>query len=195
MPWHRTAGGRVAAAIIVVVLVAAVGGTIAAINSNNNADQDKQLVVEDYTARVGNTLQELTQPASSLGAFPPNPSPQELEDLPDTVVTWRNGLRSAQSGSSALEPPADLRNVNVLFVESIIEYLSAVEAYNAVARVKGDAREDRSVRELLLRNAADDRNRATALWTTGVALLDDARNDLGLEPSGLGNPLLGPPPG
>jgi hypothetical protein len=185
----------VAAAIIIVVVTAAVGGTLAAINSGNKADEEKKTAVVDYTARVEATLGEVTQPASSMAAFPADPSDRELEALPDAVVTWRNGLRSAQNGSGDLGPPAELRNVNILFVESIIEYLSAVETFDALARVKGDTQDDGALRVRLSRQAADDRNRATSLWTTGVALLDEEREELGLEASGIGNPLLGGPPG
>jgi hypothetical protein len=194
-PWYRTAGGRVAAAIIVVVLIAALGGTIAAINSNNSAQQEKKAAVNDYTARVRTTLQELSQPVASLAAFPPQPSQRQLRQLPDAIVTWRNGIEGAQSSSSELRPPEDLQNVNVMFVESIIEYLSAINSYEAVTRVKGESRADRRLRELLIRNASDDRNRATALWTTGVALLDETRQELGLDPSRITNPLLGTPAG
>jgi hypothetical protein len=195
VPWYRTAGGRVAAAIVVVLLIAAVGGTVAAISSNNSEDRDQQIAVEDYTDRVRNTLTALSQPVSSLAAFPPNPTEQELKQLPDAVARWKTALREVQSGSGELKPPPELKNVNILFVESIIGYLSAVDELNAVTRVEGDSRKDRIVRELLLRNAADDRNRATAVWSTGVALLDEARARLDLEASNITNPLVGPPAG
>jgi hypothetical protein len=130
-----------------------------------------------------------------MGSFPADPSDKDLAQLGDAVVTWRNGLQSAQSGSSELRPPADLRNVNVLFVESINEYLSAVNSFNTVAHVKADSRQDAALRERLLRGADEDRTRATSLWTTAVALLDEKRADLGLESSAIGNPLVGNPPG
>lgn len=195
VPWYRTAGGRVAAAILVVVLIAAVGGSIAVINSNNNADEGKRQAVQDYTDRVRNTLTALTQPASAMAAFPPNPTEQDLEQLPDAVDQWREGFRNAQSGSGDLKPPADLRNINVLFIESIIEYDSAADAYRAVTRIRGDSRQDRILRELTLRNAGEDRTRATAIWTTAVALLDEEREELGLDASQMTNPVLGSPPG
>jgi hypothetical protein len=195
VPWYRTSGGRVAAAIIVVLLIAAVGGTIAAVSSGRSDDQKKKVAIEDYTARVRTALEEISQPVASMGSFPADPSDKDLEQLGDAVVTWRNGIRSAQSGSSELRPPADLRNVNVLFVESIIEYLSAVDSFNIVTHVKGDSPQDAAQRERLLRSADDDRTRATALWTTAVALLDEKRADLGLDSSAIGNPLVGNPPG
>jgi hypothetical protein len=195
LPWYRTSGGRVAVAIIAVLLIAAIGGSVAALSSSRSDQAAKQTAVDDYTARVKTTMQELAQPVSSLGAFPPEPTAKDLKQLKDDVVTWRNGLRSAQSGASSLKPPAELRNVNVLFVESIIEYLSAVDSYASVTHVKGDSQGDQALRIRLLRNANDDRTRATSLWTTAVALLDDERAEVGLEPSGIGNPLIGTPTG
>jgi hypothetical protein len=189
VPWHGTPGGRVAAAIIVVILIAAIGGTIAAVSSNNRAEQDRAAVLDAYTGQVRTLLQEVSGPATQMAAFPAEPSAQELKALPDLVVRWRNGLRSAQNGADLLQPPDRLRQVNVLFVESIVEYLSTVETYEVASTVEGNAR------QRILDTAVDDRNRATALWTTAVALLDQERDESGLSASNIGSPILGPPPG
>jgi hypothetical protein len=179
----------VAAAIIVVVLVSAIGGTIAAVSSSRGDEADRRAAIDDYTGQVRTLLQEVSGPASQMGAWPPEPSARELKSLPDAITRWKNALKTARNGADVLQPPESLRPVNMLFVHSIVEYLSAVETFEVAARLDGAAR------LLVLETAADDRNRATALWTTGVALLDQARADAGLSASNIGSPLLGTPPG
>jgi hypothetical protein len=194
VPWYRTPGGRVGAAVLVVVLIAAFGGLIAAVVNKSGGDSTSaasETELREYTQQVEALLSQITPHVAAMGAFSPDPDEKELKQLEDEALSWKNGLRLAQNGSGELlKPPSDLAGLNTLFVASIQEYLSAVDAYELAV-----ATQDDDVRRGVIDLAIDSRNRATSIWTTGIQILDQARDDVGLGASGIQNPLLGTPQG
>lgn len=184
VPWYRTAGGRVAAAVGVVMVIAAAAFAITSYNTNNNKEQARSDRVDTFTSSVRTLLDEVVEPASAMAAFPPEPDGRALRGLSDEAAKWDKALTAAGKSARNLDPPGGLEGASSLFFESIRLYSIAARTYEVAGSAAGPTQKG------ILERAREQTQAATSLWTSAVFLLDQERNDAGLNASQILSPPL-----
>jgi hypothetical protein len=184
VPWYRTAGGRVAAAITVVLVVAGAASAITAYTSSNNRAEARQDRINSYTSSVRTLLGEVAEPASAMAAVPANPDDRTLKALPEQAAEWGKALTSAEKNAQNLNPPEGLQGASTVFLDSIRLYSMSATTYKVAAGAEGE------VQRQILERAKEQTEVATSLWTDAVFLLDEQRNEAGLNPSQILSPPL-----
>lgn len=185
-PWHRTSGGRVAAAIGVVVLIAALAGVIVTLVGNASERQDARSSAEDFGDDVRLLQQEVAPAGAGMMLAPASRREPAFETLGDEADEWSDTFEAAQTSSAEVRAPDELRAALDIFRQSLALYAGAARTYDLAAGLDGkDA--DRA-----LALGTEQRDRATALWSTAVALLDARLVELGVEESRIGAPAEAP---
>ena len=184
VPWYRTAGGRVAAAVGVVLVIATTAFAITSYSRSNNQEESRRDRVDTFTSSVRTLLDQVVEPSSAMAALPPEPDGRALKGLPDEAAKWDKALTAAGKSARNLDPPAGLEGASSLFFESIRLYSIAARTYE----VAGPA--DGSTQQGILELAREQTQAATSLWTSAVYLLDQERNDVGLNASQILSPPL-----
>jgi hypothetical protein len=188
VPWYQTSGGRVFAAIIAVVIVATIGGVAAAMVSSNRAEDERrekaQNALEGYTGQVKAVLQQIADPASAMSIVQPPQNDNQVDRLSEQATEWSQQFSSALS--IELEPPASVANLNNLFFQAVRSYDLAADTYKSAARADTE-----KLRIDIMRKAQSMGNQGTSIWGVALALLDDARDDAGMDPADVGLPTAG----
>jgi hypothetical protein len=184
VPWYRTAGGRVAAAVGVVLVIAAAAFAITSYSTNNNKEQARSDRVDTFTSSVRTLLDEVVEPASAMAALPPEPDGPALKGLSDEAAKWDKALTAAARSARNLDPPGGLEGASSLFFESIRLYSIAARTYEVAGSADGPTQQG------ILERAREQTQAATSIWTGAVFLLDQERNDAGLNASQILSPPL-----
>jgi hypothetical protein len=179
-PWYKTPGGRIGLALGIVAVAAI--SLFLWNNAQNNAEalEGRQKLLDGYTGKVRTMLQTLTPPASQMQVVPPTGKGKAIAKLDKDAKTWTASLQKATNQAISLTPPPAGQTSAQLIAESVQLYLTAARTFQTAA-----ALEDGPEKKQVLQRAAEVRDRATSIWTAGVALLDEARSGAELEPSGL----------
>lgn len=183
LPWYHTNGGRLGIGIAIALVVGVAWWAIATAQSNADRLEDRQATLEDYTGTIRAVSQSITQPAGDMTAVAPEPDDAAAEGLAESSGRWATALTEAQGPLVESFPPSPaLQRANALFQQSLQLYDSAARTYGLVPRAEGRLRTE------LLARAAAQRDQATALWSTAVALLDAARAAAEMDASGIPAP-------
>ena len=188
VPWHRKPGGRVAAAIAVVLIVALIGGVIAAVTQEDPAAVAARDVLENYTNQIRAFTEQVEGPATAMAAAPQTPDQEGFDTLADDAQAWMQELEMAQLALAQQQPPDEARRAGEVFGHAVSLYVSAARTFSSAPRASG------RLRARILQSAAEQRDHATALWASGTGIIDDARAEVDLAPSGLRLPAEAGPP-
>ena len=186
--WYQTTSGLVLGFIVIAAVAIFVIWRVADSRSDAQALETSQNELQDYTSRIRATTQSLDEIVGEIA------SAGQLKDdeLAEKIKPWKDELATAQTGLSQALPPADLETANGLITQSVLLYVQAVEQYELLADLEGNAREQ------LASEAARSVSTATTIFQSAVALIDDARDEAELGASGLtppGSPAGGLPSG
>lgn len=184
-PWYKTTAGQTIAAIGALVLVLA---TVILVNNARTTAREREQTqesLESYTDQVRALLQEVTGPATEMVAA----SQTAPENLRATARGWRESLVGAQTQAAQLLPPEEATSSGDLFNQSINLFTSAADTFATAAGLEGEQQTN------LLAAAGAQVLSASQVWDAAVGLLDDAREDNDMRPSGLRSPTAAPPSG
>ncbi len=184
-PWYKTTAGQAIAGIT--VLIAIVVG-LALVNNARSAAQEKELAqetLENYTDQVRALLQRVTAPASELAAVP-SAAP---EDLADKAKEWSDNFAAAQTEVAQFIAPDEASASRDLFLQSLQLYKNAADTMGVAAGLEGEDQTE------LIATATTQVTSASAIWDSAVAVLDDARDEAEIAPSGIRSPTAAPPSG
>lgn len=176
--WYQTTSGLVLGFIVAASVAIFVIWWVADSRSDQQALETTQNELQDYTSRIRATMQSIEGPVSQLSAA------GELDDdeLAQKIESWRNDLSTAQTSLSQALPPSELETAHGLITQSILSYIQAVEQYELLPDLEGNTRKQ------LAAEAARSVQTGTSVFSSAIALLDDAREDADLGASGLAPP-------
>ncbi len=184
-PWYKTTAGQTIAAIGTMILVLLI---LIAVNNARTESRDREQIeqsFETYTDQVRALLQSITGPASEMAAATQAPP----ENLERAAKDWTEAFTGAQTQVVQLLAPEGASASSELFAQSMSLFASAANTFATAADLEGQQRTE------LLAAASAQVGSAAQVWSAGVTVLDDARDDNDLSPSGLRSPTEAPPSG
>lgn len=184
-PWYKTTAGQTIAAIGTMLLILFV---LIAVNNARTESREREQVeqsFETYTEQVRALLQSITGPASEMAAATQAP-PENLKQAADD---WTQAFTGAQTQVAQLLAPDGASASSDLFGQSMSLFASAANTFATAADLEGQERTG------VLGAASAQVASAAQVWTAAVTVLDDARDDNELSPSGLRSPTEAPASG
>ncbi|HEX2240217.1 MAG TPA: hypothetical protein VHJ82_03630 [Actinomycetota bacterium] len=188
VPWYRSPVGRGLVVIIGLVLVGLAVWGVGTARNNARADEARRESLDEYSGRMRAVLQSLAEPVSAMSAVPADSKAEVFDQLEETAKTWTRALRDASSEATTIFPPGDLEGTHQVFSEAIAIYVSAAQTYALAPDAEG------ALADSLLERAADLVSKGTAVWSAAIEVLDSARQEAGMDPSGLQDPTAVAPP-
>lgn len=184
-PWYKTTAGQTMAAIgtMILVLLILIGVNNARTESREREQTEQSF--ESYTDQVRALLQSITGPASEMAAATQTPP----ENLKRAATGWSEAFTGAQTQVVQLLAPEGASASSELFAQSMSLFASAANTFATAADLEGQQRTE------LLAAASAQVGSAAQVWSAGVTVLDDARGDNDMSPSGLRSPTEAPPSG
>lgn len=169
-------------AVFLLILAGLIIWAIASAQERARQEDAQREAVERYTSDLGTALSGATETVTEMNLVATLPRGNALEELGTSSETWIENLNTTQGQVVQIFPSRDLTSVNELFGEATSLYISSAQTFALVPEVSGGTRND------VFARAADQRDTATALWTSAIGVLDQIRRDLGLRASGLQAP-------
>jgi len=184
--WWQTALGRLVAAIVGlvalgVILVLAAGARERAQDTAERGD-----ALDGYTSDIRAAVQPLSEVVSQLQAVPATSDPRVLEKLGEDAGGWIKSLQEVTTNLGGVVPPGDAEAAHALFLQAVGLYTTSADQYQMATRVEGEDAQG------VLAGASGVRDQATGVFEAAIAVLDDERDEVDLDPSGL-NPPGGTP--
>lgn len=183
VPWYRTSGGRVGVAVGLVLLIGVVGGVIAAVTGEDPVDVGAQNQAQDFTSQVANHLQSTSEAGAAIAAAPTDTEADGFETLAEDATSWSGDFEAAQLTLAQQPQGGDLQTASQLFQESLLLYSAAAKTYALAPDADG------KLADSILERAGAQRDLATTIWRDALNLLDRARGEADLAPSGLRSPV------
>jgi hypothetical protein len=171
-----------------VLVIASVGGVITALTREDPAEAAARDALEGYTDRMRAFTEQIEGPATAMAAAPQTPDQEGFDTLADDAGGWLQELEMAQLALAQEPPPDEARRAGEVFQHAVSLYVSAARSFSTAPRASG------RLRTRILQSAAEQRDHATALWASGTGIIDDARVEVELAPSGLRLPAEAVPP-
>jgi hypothetical protein len=181
-PWYQTAAGRVVAAIVIVALLAGVGTVIAQVNAAGDRRSERQEALTEFTRTIEGLQQDLGGTVAEMAGVARTPSKKVLETLKDDATGWVKAVNDVRSETQGLQGPEGLASLPALFDQAVGLYAQAATMYQIVPGLDDDDRVE------LLSTATYQLGAAAGVWQAGVGILDEARAEDGLDPSGIAPP-------
>jgi hypothetical protein len=176
--WYQTTQGLVIGFLIAVTLIVFVWWWVADSRSDAQALENEQRGLQIYTTDLRTLFQNLTPITSEIQAA----STLKDDELPEKAKAWKNQLAEVQSTVAAVTPPADLTALNGLVAQAMVLYGQAIDTYELLPEVEGNAREQ------LAAKAASSFGAANNLLGIVIQMLDAERTETDLQPSGVTAP-------
>jgi hypothetical protein len=184
-PWYRTTQGLVVAGAVAIVLVIVAVWAIANARSNAADLEDRQGALRSYTEGVQRFIQTVNGPASEMSGA----AGLSDKQLAKQTKSWTKAFTGAQAQLSQMVPAADTESTNRLIQNSFFLYGSAAQTYSLVPEAEGKTK-DRLKAQVTTQVVA-----AGGVFTEAITLLDAARSEAEMSPSGLSAPGGAPPGG
>ncbi len=179
-PWYRTQTGVLLGSIAALVTVGLV--IYGVMNARTTAAESSRLrtSLTRYTGEIRSLLESVRPPVAAMVAVPTEGPPPE--ELFTQAESWVKELEAAATRAQAIPPASGQQEAQRIFAQATALYVDAARTFSDAALAN-----EASQKPILLRAAAQ-RDHATAFWQVGVSLLDSARSEAGLAPSGLSSP-------
>jgi hypothetical protein len=179
--WYRTLGGQLTIIIVVLALIGVAMWRISVNSSDNSTRKARQDALAAYTAEVEGYVNAIQQPVREMLGAPFNTAnPEGIASLEDSTKSWVKTLEANGALIQSLVPPEELTSMNLLFQQALLIYGSTAKTY---ALVPGE--EDKGRQQELLTRASEFREQAGRVLGGALGVLDQARTDAGLRPSGI----------
>ena len=171
-----------AIAIGITLIIGGLIGLVAIVNSNANKREEQQAFLDDYTSRIRSLSAFVATPVNEMTRVNTVPTGEALEQLERSATGWVSTFEEAEGRLSAIGPTVGPPGVFDLLNQAIALYSSSAKTLKLLPEANEEIRAD------LFGRAVDQKDRAEAIWTQGVSALDRGRDDVGMDPSGLGSP-------
>lgn len=183
-PWYKTITGQLAAIVVVLAIVGLVMWRVSASSSASSKLEARQETLAAYTTEVEDYVDNIQQTVREMMGAPFNTAnPEALAGLEETSAAWTEELEANGAMIQALDSPAELTEVNVVLQQSFLMYGSAAKIYALIP----DEDQNKKIQALIDR-ATEVREEAGVVMGSAIRLLDEARTDAELRPSGIQMP-------
>lgn len=186
-PWYRTSTGRVVSAVALVLVLALIGGLVAKVRGDANERSRVRAALEEYTDEVRLLQQQAAPSGTAMMAAPVTPADPGFEGLRSDAGDWTEAFEAAVSGSLEVPAPEGAFGSDGVFRQALALYAAAARTYQLAAGLQGE-----DAQEALAR-AAEQRDRASAIWGAAAGILDSQRGELDLPPTGIPAPAQSAP--
>lgn len=181
VPWYRTTGGQLASIVAVLVMIGLVVWRVSVSSSESSELEAHQDTLTEYTSEVEGYVDQIAQTVREMMGAPFNTAnPEALAGLEESSAAWKGELEANGALIQALDPPAELTELNVMLQQSFLMYGSAAKIY---ALIPGEDQDKRI--QALIDRATEVREEAGVVMSSAIRLLDRARTDAELRPSGI----------
>lgn len=171
------------AGVIAAVLIGVIIWGIGAARNNAREASERRESLEEYTGQVRSLLSTIEEPIAEMTGAPASTEDTEaIEGLEASATAWAGTFAEVQANVATLAAAPGAQGATDVFQQAILLYASAAETYRQVPNLEGRPQ------ELMLAKAGEFRDRASAVINAGLAVLETARQDADLEPSGLTAP-------
>ncbi|MFP5353123.1 MAG: hypothetical protein ACLGIB_11255 [Actinomycetota bacterium] len=187
--WYQTTAGQSIAAIATLVAIVVVLVLVNNARNENEARELRQQSLENFTDQMKALLQTVTAPASELSQATQTPAGDLPEGLKEDAERWRDAFTAAQTQAAQLPPAEGTDTAHGLIGQALSLYRGAAEVMVQVAGAQEGTAAD------LAAVATGQVASADAVWLAAVDVLDAARDDAGLNASGVRAPSEAPPTG
>lgn len=181
-PWYKTTAGQSIAAIATLILIVIV---LVLVNNSRDAAAEREAAqqrLETYTDQVRALLQRITPPASGLSAATTAPP----DDLQKQAEEWSTAFTAAQTEVGQFVAPPEGSTSRDLFLEAMRLFAAAGDTMAVAADLEGEEQ------TRLMTTASGQVTSASGVWDAAVAILDDARDEVDLDASGIRPPTMTP---
>jgi hypothetical protein len=181
VPWYKTMRGQLTAIIIGLALIGLVMWRMSVNSSEASKLEKRQDALVEYTTEVNTYVTKVEQTIREmLGAAFNTANPEALAALDGSAPRWAETMEGQAALVQALVPPEDLVPANLTLQQAFMGYASSAKLYEMVAKEE----ENKKIQELIDR-AMEVREQAGVLLGTAVGLLDQARAEAEMAPSGI----------
>ena len=182
--WYRTMGGQLAIIVGVLAVIGLVMWRVGVASEENSKLEARQEKLKDYTSEIGGYVGQVQETIREMSGAPFNTAnPEALVDLEDNTERWVESLEETGALIQALVPPEDLVAANVTLQQSFLMYGSSAKIY---ALIPGED-SSKKIQDLIDR-AAEVREQAGIVMGSALGMLEQARRDAELGPSGIDVP-------
>lgn len=172
---------------IIVVLLAIIGivmwrvGVASSESSKLEARQEK---LREYTSEVGGYVGQIQETVREMLGAPFNTAnPEALAALDESTERWVRSLEETGAVVQSLVPPEDLVPANVTLQQAFLMYGSAAKIYALIP----DEDSNKRIQDLIDR-AAEVREQAGVVMGSALGMLEQARREAELGPTGIDVP-------
>jgi hypothetical protein len=179
-PWYKTTAGLTMLAIGSLLTLIVIIAVVANVRADNREAAQREEELETYTDQLNALVQQVTEPVSAVaaaGAEAGSGAPP-----PEDAADWVKDLDDAQTTLFQLIAPQGVAAANNVFQQSILLYRAAAKNFELAGEAEGQLATELQTQGATLASSA------AALWESGKAMLDDAREDAGLSPSDIRSP-------
>jgi hypothetical protein len=183
LPWYKTSAFRVSALVVLAVIAGIVIVLVQNARDDAQALEKRQESLDEYTGDIRALVQDVRPQVTAMAAVPPGEIPEDqLAKLKKDSQRWAADLTKAQADVQTVAQAKGVENVTPLYAQALQLYASAAGAYQLALNLEGPDQAQ------ALATAAEIKGQAGALWNQATALLDEARAEAEMEPSGLTPP-------
>ncbi|MEA2453683.1 MAG: hypothetical protein QOG04_2393 [Actinomycetota bacterium] len=182
--WYKTMGGQLTIIIGVLALIGFGMWRFSATRADNKDRDALQDELAVYTGEVEGYINAIQEPVREMLGAPFNTAnPETIAALEASTKAWIKTLEENGALIQALEPPQELTSANVVIQQAILLYGSTAKTYALVPGM-----DDEKQQQDLLTRAAEFREQAGRVLGGAIGLLDQARTEAGMRPSGIDQP-------
>jgi hypothetical protein len=174
-------GGQLTLIVVGLTIIGLVMWRVSAARSETQELEARQDVLADYTTEVSKFTAQIQQPVREMLGAPFNTGdPSFIAGLETSTERWTKDLEGAAALVQALEAPEEMLQVNLVVQQGFMLYATAAKTYALVPDEAGNKRTQQ-----LLDRATEIREEAGRVLAGAIGLLDQARTDAEMRPSGI----------
>lgn len=183
-PWYRTMRGQLG---LIIGGLAVVGVAMWAVTARSSAAAEQSARQDEltrYTDEVGDLVTKAQQPVREmLGAAFNTANPEAIEALRRSAPGWGDDLEALAAVSQNLQAPEGLERSATVIQQALLGYRTAARTYQLVPGESNLRRQQE-----LIERATEQRDQAGTVLVAGLGMIDDARDEAGMDPSGIQAP-------
>ena len=187
-PFHRTFEGQFAAILIVLVLIGVVMFEMADRSAEAARDDARRETLSAFTDEIRALVGDSTQAVQEMNGAPFNTEDAAaIASLDDRAGSWVEALEGVGARAVAIQPPDGVEAVARITGQAFQAYSGAARTYRLVPDADGRLQGN------LLERATAQRDHAGQLLLVALQILDNERDEVGMNPAGIQSPSTLPP--
>jgi len=177
-PFYKTRDGMLILGIFVLVFLGVIAWLVGSARERSQELEASRAGLERYSEEAEKVIGTATTPIREMVELT-QLDPEVVDSLKEDSERWTTELQQVQGSLAQIFPEPQVLEVNQLFNEAFALYGAAAETFALVPDAKGE------LRQQIFTRASVQRDTASALFETAIAVLNRMRSDKDLPASGL----------